>query len=152
MEEHAAFLFGLQLHGRGKWKAISALIGTRTPAQVHNHAHRFFSRNLKPVRRYRSIHDLNLLAATVVTPEVANSPKELTQVDFVLSSSVNTSPFFPSTRANFVTILPAVTSPVDELSFMIVATTATPNTSTSTPVDTLSDSPRPLGPLSFRDF
>jgi SHAQKYF class myb-like DNA-binding protein len=37
-EEHARFLSGLNVHGRGNWKEISIFVGTKTPTQIQSHA------------------------------------------------------------------------------------------------------------------
>lgn len=39
-EEHVKFLKGLQTYGRGSWKDIATVVGTRTPSQIQVHAHR----------------------------------------------------------------------------------------------------------------
>lgn len=36
-EEHHRFLIGLQIHGRGKWKAISNYVMTKNAVQVQSH-------------------------------------------------------------------------------------------------------------------
>jgi len=41
-EEHVRFLKGIQIHGKGAWKDISKIVGTRTPTQIQVHAHRYF--------------------------------------------------------------------------------------------------------------
>lgn len=39
-DEHIRFLRGLQIHGKGCWKEISQIVGTRSPSQIQVHAHR----------------------------------------------------------------------------------------------------------------
>lgn len=33
-DEHLRFLKGLQMHGKGSWKEIAQIVGTRTPTQI----------------------------------------------------------------------------------------------------------------------
>ena len=39
-EEHMLFLKGLQYHGKGSWKDIASIVGSRSPSQIQVHAHR----------------------------------------------------------------------------------------------------------------
>ena len=41
-DEQERFLEGLRLHGRGRWKRISKVVGTRTTVQVKTHAQTYF--------------------------------------------------------------------------------------------------------------
>lgn len=59
-EEHIRFLKGLQIFGRGSWKEISLIVGTRTPTQIQVHAHRYFLRQKQGDKNKKSIHDFNL--------------------------------------------------------------------------------------------
>jgi SHAQKYF class myb-like DNA-binding protein len=44
-EEQAVFERGLRLHGRGHWKSIADMLGSRTPLQVKNHARVYFRKH-----------------------------------------------------------------------------------------------------------
>jgi SHAQKYF class myb-like DNA-binding protein len=57
--EHAAFLRGLKVFGKGHWKEISRhFVHTRTPTQVASHAQKYFIRNSrKEGARRKSIFD-----------------------------------------------------------------------------------------------
>lgn len=59
-DEHLRFLKGLQFHGKGSWKEIAGMVGTRTPSQIQVHAHRYFSRQQQNMKNKRSIHDFTL--------------------------------------------------------------------------------------------
>eukprot|EP01102_Stenamoeba_stenopodia_P001824 TRINITY_DN1165_c0_g1_i1.p1 TRINITY_DN1165_c0_g1~~TRINITY_DN1165_c0_g1_i1.p1 ORF type:complete len:309 (+),score=97.48 TRINITY_DN1165_c0_g1_i1:268-1194(+) len=59
-DEHIRFLKGLQIFGRGSWKEISVVVGTRTPTQIQVHAHRYFLRQKQGDKNKKSIHDFNL--------------------------------------------------------------------------------------------
>ena len=53
--EHAAFLRGLEAHGRGNWAAIARdYVPTRTNQQVYSHASKWFE-----VQAKRELHDAN---------------------------------------------------------------------------------------------
>lgn len=57
-QEHRQFLIGLEMLGRGNWRAISrTYVPSRTPAQVASHAQKYFirlSNTNEPGRRKRS--------------------------------------------------------------------------------------------------
>jgi len=59
-EEHLLFLKGLMQHGKGAWKEISQIVGTRTPTQIQSHAQKYFLRQKQRVKNKRSIHDITL--------------------------------------------------------------------------------------------
>jgi SHAQKYF class myb-like DNA-binding protein len=59
-DEHLRFLKGLQIHGRGSWKDIALIVGTRTPTQIQVHAHRYYLRQQQGTKNKRSIHDISL--------------------------------------------------------------------------------------------
>lgn len=59
-EEHFRFLTGLQIHGKGAWKDIAIIVGTRTPTQIQSHAQKYFLRQKQKVKNKRSIHDFTL--------------------------------------------------------------------------------------------
>jgi len=59
-DEHIRFLKGLQYHGKGSWKEISLIVGTRSPSQIQVHAHRYFLRQQQGNKNKRSIHDFTL--------------------------------------------------------------------------------------------
>lgn len=54
-EEHALFLKGLEMHGKG-WKKIAKLIKTRTVVQIRTHAQKYFQRMAKAKKNGQ--HDL----------------------------------------------------------------------------------------------
>ena len=57
--EHAAFLRGLEAHGRGNWAAIARdYVPTRTNQQVYSHASKWFE-----VQAKRELHDANAESA-----------------------------------------------------------------------------------------
>jgi len=59
-DEHMRFLEGIRLYGRGKWKKVSQVVGTRSAAQCQSHAQKYFIRqNMdENQRKKRSIHDI----------------------------------------------------------------------------------------------
>lgn len=59
-EEHLLFLKGLKQHGKGAWKEISQIVGTRTPTQIQSHAQKYFLRQKQRIKNKRSIHDITL--------------------------------------------------------------------------------------------
>jgi SHAQKYF class myb-like DNA-binding protein len=59
-QEHLLFLLGLERHGRGSWKQISAIVRSRTPTQIQSHAQKFFLRQDQTNKNKKSIHDFNL--------------------------------------------------------------------------------------------
>ncbi|EFC49197.1 SANT domain-containing protein [Naegleria gruberi] len=59
-EEHILFLKGLELHGKGSWKEISAIVGTRSPTQIQSHAQKYFLRQKQQKKNKRSIHDFTM--------------------------------------------------------------------------------------------
>ncbi|KAL9654687.1 hypothetical protein ABK040_006749 [Willaertia magna] len=59
-EEHIKFLKGLELHGKGSWKEISQIVGTRTPTQIQSHAQKYFLRQKQQKKNKRSIHDFTM--------------------------------------------------------------------------------------------
>ena len=59
-EEHLKFLTGLEIHGKGQWKQIATLVGTRSPTQIQSHAQKYFLRQNQQVKNKRSIHDLTI--------------------------------------------------------------------------------------------
>jgi len=59
-DEHARFLQGLQLHGKGSWKEITNLVGTKTATQIQSHAQKYFLRQKQTHKNKRSIHDWSL--------------------------------------------------------------------------------------------
>jgi len=50
-EEHVRFLKGIQLYGKGAWKDIATIVGTRTPTQIQVHAHRYFLRQKQGIKK-----------------------------------------------------------------------------------------------------
>lgn len=59
-DEHLLFLKGLKQHGKGAWKEISMIVGTRTPTQIQSHAQKYFLRQKQKVKNKRSIHDITI--------------------------------------------------------------------------------------------
>jgi len=59
-EEHTKFLQGLKSCGRGNWKEISSIIGSKTPTQTQSHAQKYFLRQKQDKKNKRSIHDFSL--------------------------------------------------------------------------------------------
>eukprot|EP00004_Rigifila_ramosa_P021384 TRINITY_DN5684_c0_g1_i1.p2 TRINITY_DN5684_c0_g1~~TRINITY_DN5684_c0_g1_i1.p2 ORF type:complete len:226 (-),score=33.63 TRINITY_DN5684_c0_g1_i1:19-696(-) len=47
MDEHERFMTGLHAFGRGKWKDISGVVGTRTEHQVERHAYHVYAQSAK---------------------------------------------------------------------------------------------------------
>lgn len=50
-DEHIRFLKGLQMHGKGSWKEIALIVGTRTPTQIQVHAHRYYLRQQQETKK-----------------------------------------------------------------------------------------------------
>ena len=59
-DEHIRFLKGLEQHGKGSWKEISLIVGTRTPTQIQSHAQKYFLRQKQEKKNKRSIHDFTM--------------------------------------------------------------------------------------------
>jgi SHAQKYF class myb-like DNA-binding protein len=59
-EEHILFLKGLKIHGKGAWKEIATIVGTRTPTQIQSHAQKYFLRQKQKNKNKRSIHDITM--------------------------------------------------------------------------------------------
>jgi len=60
-EEHLLFLKGLQLCGKGSWKAIEKIVKSRTSSQIQAHANRYFKRQkIEQEKINRSINDFDL--------------------------------------------------------------------------------------------
>jgi len=59
-DEHTKFLHGLRIHGRGRWKEIASIVGTKTPTQIQSHAQKYFLRQKQTNKNKRSIHDFSL--------------------------------------------------------------------------------------------
>lgn len=59
-EEHFRFLTGLEIHGKGAWKDIAVIVGSRTPTQIQSHAQKYFLRQKQKIKNKRSIHDFTL--------------------------------------------------------------------------------------------
>jgi hypothetical protein len=73
--EHLMFLLGLERHGRGSWKQISAIVRSRTPTQIQSHAQKFFLRKEQQNKNKRSIHDFDLQS-----PEMLDLAAQINQV------------------------------------------------------------------------
>ncbi|KAK4534893.1 hypothetical protein CDCA_CDCA03G0918 [Cyanidium caldarium] len=48
LQEHARFLEGMACFGRGKWKQVAQVVGTRNAVQCQSHAQKFFGRHAEP--------------------------------------------------------------------------------------------------------
>lgn len=59
-EEHLLFLQGLEKFGKGNWKEIAEMMGSKSSSQIQIHAQRFFQRQQQVTKTKRSIHDLTL--------------------------------------------------------------------------------------------
>lgn len=59
-EEHLKFLSGLEVYGKGSWKQISQLVGSRTPTQIQSHAQKYFLRQKQKNKNKKSIHDFTV--------------------------------------------------------------------------------------------
>jgi len=59
-DEHRRFLHGLLSYGKGRWKEIALVVGTRNPTQIQSHAQKFFLRQKQQSKNKRSIHDITL--------------------------------------------------------------------------------------------
>lgn len=49
-DEHQRFLRGVEVHGRGNWDAIGALVRTRNPQQIEAHAGQHFAQSTEEER------------------------------------------------------------------------------------------------------
>jgi len=74
-EEHTRFLQGLKNCGRGNWKEISTIIGTKTPTQTQSHAQKYFLRQKQNKKNKRSIHDFSLADFEAETKVCEDSKK-----------------------------------------------------------------------------
>lgn len=81
LDEHNAFLDGLAVLGKGRWKDLSRMyVPSRTPTQVASHAQKYHERaNRKPRKPRRSIFDVRLEGSDetpCVTPPDASDGEE----------------------------------------------------------------------------
>jgi len=89
-EEHLKFLSGLQTHGKGAWKEISQLVGSRTPTQIQSHAQKYFLRQKQRLKAKRSIHDLSIdeLISCEESEAILNSPNMIARSKSGYSSNI----------------------------------------------------------------
>lgn len=81
-EEHLRFLTGLQIHGKGAWKDIAAIVATRTATQIQSHAQKYFLRQRQKVKNKRSIHDFTIEdLQKAVAAEAAAKQKQKAQTN-----------------------------------------------------------------------
>jgi len=86
-EEHVRFLKGIQIHGKGAWKDIATIVGTRTSTQIQVHAHRYFLRQKQGTKNKRSIHDFSLNdLAELETKIMTNIPPSFNNVQENIST------------------------------------------------------------------
>jgi len=88
-EEHLRFLTGLQIHGKGAWKDIAAIVATRTATQIQSHAQKYFLRQRQKVKNKRSIHDFTIEdLQKAVAAEAAARQKQQQQQQKVQSNPI----------------------------------------------------------------
>jgi len=123
-DEHARFLNGLQIHGKGAWKEIALIVGTRTPTQIQSHAQKYYLRQKQQVKNKRSIHDMSLEDISELDPNIRNpSPQKSGHVTVITGTGpLNRSmqPYPYSTTLLPVSSHPYAThpSPHDQLPLM----------------------------------